>query len=101
MPRPPRFAYAKCIAPIILALTASGVGNAATIQEFVTVDTSAVAKVGAALDLSFNPGIVAGTQAATATVVQFGGGTPDPAQPASELGDVSGTLVTCSIMPSS
>ncbi len=89
------YACARCTAPIILGLTANAVGAAATIiQEYVTVDTSAVTTTGAALDLSFNPGIVAGTQAATATIVQFGGGTPDPAQPASELGDVSGTLLT-------
>lgn len=58
------------------------------------MDTSTLTAADALLDLSFNPGVISGTQAASATISQFAGAMPDPAQAAFEKGDVAGTLFT-------
>ena len=56
------------------------------------MDTSGLAGSAGAIDLSFNPGLLSGTQSATATVTQFAGATIDSAHGASNTGDASGAL---------
>ena len=71
----------------LVVLTASQAD--ASVVFAVNVDTSSVSGTSGFLDFQFNPGN-ATTQAATATISGFSGGTPGAAP--STLGDVSGTL---------
>jgi len=75
-----------CAAAALLLLTAKPAE--AVVTYFVTVDTSSVNGTSGFLDFQFNPGN-SSTQAATATISNFTGGTFGAPQPG---GNVSGTL---------
>ncbi|MBV8073530.1 MAG: NF038129 family PEP-CTERM protein [Acidobacteriaceae bacterium] len=66
--------------------------KAAAIAESVSVNTSSLAGTAGAIDLSFNPGLISGTQAANATVTGFAGAILDSANPPSNTGNASGML---------
>ena len=85
-----RLSTLTCSAAVLCLLTLSAEG--ASITERFSVNSSPLNGTAGAIDLSFNPGVISGTQAANATVTQFTGAAIDLAHPPTNTGNATGAL---------